>query len=309
MTERSAAGERVCTAPVSAECAAAVRATGVRDRRAGVKGALVERVVHAGFTSQRVLSSLELGLAKERSDCVNADGAAVAGGAAQYDSPPASPSYSPQPSPERSDDDGEPMETWFPDSLIADSLIRLRAGLIADHMVRIVALDELFAGIDIVVAQMNDAAASAPPVTAATGPVGQVATPEVAVVPYTETQVSLALSQIEASSSGVAAEVPAEDPAEWSAEDDDAEDDDGEDDDGEHDVLDDVVEQDNQRQILEGRAVRTTGETLEQLASAGVYPEWDDVYGHAEWMLTCGGLYAQDDDFVVSRLLEAHSRV
>ena len=304
MTERSAAGERVCTAPVSAECAAAVRATGVRDRRAGVKGTLVERVVHAGFTSQRVLSSLELGLAKERSDCVNADGAAVAGGAAQYASPPASPSYSPQPSPERSDDDGEPMETWF-----ANSLIRLRAELIADHMVEMVALDELFAGVDLVVAQINDAAASAPPVTAATGTVGQVATPQVVVEPYTETQVSLALSHIAASSSGVAAEVPAEDPAEWGAEDDDAEDDDGEDDDGEHDVLDDVVEQDNQRQILEGRAVRTTGETLEQLASAGVYPEWDDVYGHAEWMITCGGLYAQDDDFVVSRLLEAHSRV
>ena len=294
MTERSAAGERVCTAPVSAECAAAVRATGVRDRRAGVKGALVERVVHAGFTSQRVLSGLEQGLAKERSDCVNADGAAVAGGAAQYDSPPASPSYSPQPSPERSDDDGEPMETWF-----ANSLIRLRAELIADHMVEMVALDELFAGVDLVVAQINDAAASAPPVTAATGTVGQVATPQVVVEPYTETQVSLALSHIAASSSGVAAEVPAEDPADWSAEDDD----------GEHDVLDDVVEQDNQRQILEGRAVRTTGETLEQLASAGVYPEWDDVYGHAEWMITCGGLYAQDDDFVVSRLLEAHSRV
>ena len=304
MTERSAAGERVCTAPVSAECAAAVRATGVRDRRAGVKGALMERVMHAGFTSQRVLSSLELGLAKERSDCVNADGAAVVGGAAQYDSPPASPSYSPQPSPERSDDDGEPMETWF-----ANSLIRLRAELIADHMVEMVALDELFAGVDLVVAQINDAAASAPPVTAATGTVGQVATPQVVVEPYTETQVSLALSHIAASSSGVAAEVPAEDPAEWGAEDDDAEDDDGEDDDGEHDVLDDVVEQDNQRQILEGRAVRTTGETLEQLASAGVYPEWDDVYGHAEWMITCGGLYAQDDDFVVSRLLEAHSRV
>ena len=217
MTERSAAGERVCTAPVSAECAAAVRATGVRDRRAGVKGALVERVVHAGFTSQRVLSSLELGLAKERSDCVNADGAAVAGGAAQYDSPPASPSYSPQPSPERSDDDGEPMETWF-----ANSLIRLRAELIADHMVRMVALEELFAGIDIVVAQINDAAAPGPPVppvTAATGTVGQVATPQVAVVPYTETQVNLALSQIEASSGGIAAEVPAEDPADWSVED------------------------------------------------------------------------------------------
>ena len=196
------------------------------------------------------------------------------------------------------------METWF-----ANSLIRLRAELIADHMVEMVALDELFAGVDLVVAQINDAAASAPPVTAATGTVGQVATPQVVVEPYTETQVSLALSHIAASSSGVAAEVPAEDPAEWGAEDDDAEDDDGEDDDGEHDVLDDVVEQDNQRQILEGRAVRTTGETLEQLASAGVYPEWDDVYGHAEWMITCGGLYAQDDDFVVSRLLEAHSRV
>ena len=80
-------------------------------------------------------------------------------------------------------------------------------------------------------------------------------------------------------------------------------------DDDEHDMLDDVVEQDQQRQILEGRAVRTTGETLEQLASAGVYPEWDDVYGHAEWLLTCGGLYAQDDDYVVAKLLEAHSRV
>ena len=46
-------------------------------------------------SSRRSLSALELGLAKARSDCVNGDGAA---GHGTYFSPPASPSYSPEPS-------------------------------------------------------------------------------------------------------------------------------------------------------------------------------------------------------------------
>ena len=46
-------------------------------------------------SSRGPLSALELGLAKARSDCVNGDGAA---GHGTYFSPPASPSYSPEPS-------------------------------------------------------------------------------------------------------------------------------------------------------------------------------------------------------------------
>jgi len=47
-------------------------------------------------------SSLELGLSKARSDCVNGDGAASSSGQSQFESPPNSPvssSYSPLPSP------------------------------------------------------------------------------------------------------------------------------------------------------------------------------------------------------------------
>ena len=53
-------------------------------------------------------------------------------------------------------------------------------------------------------------------------------------------------------------------------------------------MFDDVVEQDLQHQILEERAVRTTFKTLEQLAAAGVYPDWDCVYGHAEFLVPTG---------------------
>ena len=125
------------------------------------------------------------------------------------------------------------------------------------------------------------------------------------VEPYTETQVALALSQIQASSGAAA---PVEDPADWSAEEDEEEGDEEDDDDGDV-LLDDAAEQDQQRQILEERAVRTAHTAVEQLAAAGVYPEWDAVYGHAEVLVACGGLYAQDDDFIVSRLLDTHSRV
>ena len=261
-----------------------------------------------GVRSQRVLSSLELGLAKERSDCVNGDGAATVEGTAQYDSPPASPSYSPQPSPDRSDDEEESMETWM-----SNTIIGLRAALIADHMVRMVVLDELFAAIDIVVAQYNGAAAATPPV-AETASVGEqvAALPDVVVptdmahVPsvetYSETEASQALAYVQANS-GVA-DAPAEDPADWSAGED--EDDHDEDDDV---LLDDVVEQDQLRQVLEERAVRTTYTALEQLAAAGVHRDWDCVYGHAEFLVTCGGPHAQDDDFIVSKLLDTHSGV
>ena len=226
----------------------------------------------------------------------------------------------------------ETLSTYF-----ANSLIGLRADLIADHMVRIVAIDELFAGIDLAVAEYNDAAAAASPVVPPAGPpaahpvgpplatshvvgtigvVEQVVSPSDVVVPtameqvssvepYTETQVALALSQIEANSGAVA---PVEDPADWSAEEDEEEGDEEDDDDGDV-LLDDAAEQDQQRQVLEERAVRTTYTTLEQLAAAGVYPDWDCVYGHAEFLVTCGGLHAQDDDFIVTKLLDTHSGV
>ena len=279
-----------------------------RDRRAGAKEALMEHPAPMGVRPQRALSSLELGLAKERSDCVNGDGAATVGGTAQYDSPPASPSYSPQPSPDRSDDEEESMETFM-----SNTIIGLRAALIADHMVRMVALDELFAAIDIVVAQYNGAAAATPPVAEMASVGEQVAALPDVVVPtdmahvpsvetYSETEASLALAYVQANS-GVA-DAPAEDPADWSAGED--EDDDDEDDDV---LLDDVVEQDQLRQVLEERAVRTTYTALEQLAAAGVHRDWDCVYGHAEFLVTCGGPHAQDDDFIVSKLLDTHSGV
>ena len=128
----------------------------------------MERVPTEGLPTLRVLSCLEQGLAKGRSDCLNADGAAVVAGAAQYDSPPASPSYPLQPSPDHSDD-SDSGEAHF-----ATTLITLRAELIADHMVAMVALDELFAGIDIVVAQLNDARTQAPAATEGDNAVGQI---------------------------------------------------------------------------------------------------------------------------------------
>ena len=135
-----------------------------------------------------------------------------------------------------SDDEVESMESFF-----ANSLIRIRAEVITDHMVRMVALEELFAGIDVVVAQINDAGVSAPVAAEEAGAAGQAATSQPVAVstvvnhsqivePYTETQVNLALAQIQASSEVVAVE----DPADWSA-----------DDEGDEDVVfDDVVEQD-----------------------------------------------------------------
>ena len=65
-------------------------------------------VCTARLAFDRLLTLLELGLAKARSDCVDGDGAGTPNNQDQFQSPPASPvssSYSPLPSPDRDDED------------------------------------------------------------------------------------------------------------------------------------------------------------------------------------------------------------
>ena len=68
-------------------------------------------------SKDRQPTSLELGLAKSRSDCVNGDGAASSSGQAQFESPPNTPvssSYSPLPSSEDSEEEPQ-TQTSMPE--------------------------------------------------------------------------------------------------------------------------------------------------------------------------------------------------
>ena len=68
-------------------------------------------------SEDRQLTSLELGLAKSRSDCVNGDGAASSSGQDQFESPPNTPvssSYSPLPSSEDSEEEPQ-TQTSMPE--------------------------------------------------------------------------------------------------------------------------------------------------------------------------------------------------
>ena len=74
----------------------------VRDSDMAFTALTVFNYAALAVSKDRQPTSLELGLAKARSDCVNGDGAASSSGQSQFESPPNSPvssSYSPLPSP------------------------------------------------------------------------------------------------------------------------------------------------------------------------------------------------------------------